>query len=180
MSCAKAVVGSLVSPLQCPNGILVCLVSSVQGDPASSESAAEESFCFLICGRNSWLCELASFLSEVVCTLVAWEAYMCRHPLEGRWGCLGKGCEGGLKGLDKWTRIRGVKGLECGHGVSEDGDAAKGLSTGGEEFCCCFDGQDFSSEIGAELSSRECDAAVLSIGKSDVDSTASVVCGFLR
>ena len=69
------------------------LVASVQGDPAYSESAAEKRFGFLIRGRNGRLCELASFLSKIVCTLVAWEAYMGRHPLEGSGCCLGKGCE---------------------------------------------------------------------------------------
>ncbi|XP_076455092.1 uncharacterized protein LOC143289814 isoform X1 [Babylonia areolata] len=44
VSCAKAIDGSLVSPLQCPDGILVCLVASVQSDPASSEFGT-----FIIC-----------------------------------------------------------------------------------------------------------------------------------
>ena len=91
MSRSKAVDGRLVSPLQHPDGVLVCLVASIQGDPASLESAAEESFGFLLRGRNGRLGELAAFLGEVVCSLVAGEAHMGRHPLEGCWSFPGQG-----------------------------------------------------------------------------------------
>nr|KAG5708983.1 hypothetical protein BaRGS_004622 [Batillaria attramentaria] len=50
----------------------------------------------------------------------------------------------------------------------------------GEKVSGCGDGQDFSSEVGAELSSGNCSAGLLSIRKPDIDATASIVSGFFR
>ena len=108
--CAQVEDSGLLSLLQSPNWVEVCLVSTVFFLPVSIEPGVEKCLGLSVGDGVLSLRNLTAGFRKSVCSVVSCQSHMSRHPLEGYWklSCqLGKGEVQALDNLD-WVSWVGL------------------------------------------------------------------------
>ena len=174
MPCAQVEDSGLLGPLQSPNWVKMCLISTVVFLPVSIIPRVEECLSLSVGDRILCLRSLTAHFCKSVCFFVSCQSHMSRHPLEGycELSCqLGKG---GVKALDHLVWISWVEGLKGWKRVGEDGDISHFFPTLQQVLCSCANSQYLSSIAGALKATRNWEGSGVTIWVSDVNSAATV------
>ena len=82
MPCAQAEDSGLLGPLQSPNWVKVCLISTVVFLPVSIVPRVEKCLGLSVGDRIPCLRSLTADFCKSVCFFVSCQSHMSRHPLE--------------------------------------------------------------------------------------------------
>ena len=148
MPCAQAEDSGLLGPLQSPNWVKVCLISTVLFLPVCIIPRVEKCLGLSVDDRILCLRSRTTDFCKSVCFFVSRQSHMSRHPLEGycELSCqLGKG---GVQALDHLVWISWVEGLKGWQRVGEEGDVSHFLPTLQQVLCSCTNSQYLSSIVG--------------------------------
>ena len=174
MLCVQVEDSGLLGPLQSPNWVKVCLISTVVFFPVSIILRVEKCLGLSVGDRILCLRSLAADFCKSVCFPVSCQSQMSRHPLEGYWKLSCQLGKGGVQALDHLVWISWVEGLKGWQRVSEDGDISQFFPTLQQVPYSCTNNQYLSSIVGALKATRNWEGSGVAIWVSDVDSAAAI------